>query len=642
VTSVLVANRGEVARRVFRTARRMGLRAIAVYSDADAREPFVREADAAIRIGPAPARDSYLSIARVVAAAREARAELVHPGYGFLAEDTTFARAVADAGLRFVGPPAEVLRLVGSKIRARASAEGAHVPVLAGYASADQRPDAFREAARRVGYPVLVKPSAGGGGKGMLVARDERELLEALASARRLATSSFGDGTLLLERYLAPSRHVEVQFLADTNGNFSLLGERDCSAQRRHQKVLEEAPAVHLDDERRALLHATAERVARAVGYVNAGTAEFLLGDRGEFFFIEVNARLQVEHPVTEAVLGIDLVEQQLRVALGERVALSPRPQGHAIEARVYAEDPAAGFVPATGGVLHVRWPEGVRVDAGVEEGSTVTRHYDPLLAKLIAHGEHRDAALRALAAALAETQLLGVRTNLAFLRALVAHRVVRESRVTTDFVEREASALVASAPAAEEALAVAAAAVYAHAAGRDAHRDPFTAFGAWRPLAEGSSPVLLRERNREHLVRVGGAGPYRVGPRVLARVREAHEWTIDGEAAACALEDRRAWAWWRGATFELETGPRERALEAAAANDLAAPLPGLVVAVNASAGQRVARGHPLVIVEAMKMELPVSAPAAGVVRAVRCAVGDQVERGQKLVDFEPHESADG
>ncbi|OLC52290.1 MAG: hypothetical protein AUH85_17495 [Chloroflexi bacterium 13_1_40CM_4_68_4] len=614
--NLLVANRGEVARRVFRTARRMGLRTIAVYSDADAREPFVREADASLRLGPAAAGESYLSVERVLAAARETRAELVHPGYGFLAEDPAFAEAVRSAGLTFVGPPAEVLRLAGSKADAKASAARAKVPVLPGYDGAEQRDAAFVDAGRRVGYPLLVKPSAGGGGKGMLLVREERELADALASARRVARSAFGDERLILERYVSPARHVEVQFIADARGTVIGLGERDCSAQRRHQKVLEESPAPHLDDPRRAKLQAAGERLARAIGYVNAGTAEFVVDEKGDFFFLELNARLQVEHPVTEAVLGVDLVEQQLRIALGEQLSLAPRPRGHAIEVRVYAEDPANGFVPATGSILHLRWPAGVRVDGGIAEGSRITRFYDPLLAKIVAHADDRDAALRALGSALDQSQVLGVRTNVSFLRALVAHPAVREGRVRTETIERDLSTLAPPGPAvAEEAVALAASAAYARSRGRDAQRDPFAALGAWRPLGAATSPIAVRADARERIVRVSGAGPYHVGAHVASRGQEPHEWTVDGEPAAAAIEGALAWTW--------------------AASDLAAPLPGVVVAVSATAGQRVERGAVLVIVEAMKMELPVSAPAPGVVRGVRVSVGDAVERGQKLVDFE-------
>ncbi|TMD60793.1 MAG: ATP-grasp domain-containing protein [Chloroflexi bacterium] len=634
--TLLVANRGEIARRIFRTARRMGLRTVAVYSDADAHEPFVREADAAFRLGAAPARDSYLAVDRILTAARESAADLLHPGYGFLSEDARFAEAVIAAGCSFVGPPPAVLRLLGSKAESKRSARRAKVPVLAGYEDDDQRDETLRTAARRIGYPLLVKPSAGGGGKGMVVVREERELAEALSSARRVAAAAFGDERLILEPEVQRPRHVEVQFIADRGGGVVVLGERDCSAQRRHQKVVEEAPAPRLDDDTRGALFAATERLAQEVGYVNAGTAEFVVDVKGAFFFLEVNARLQVEHAVTEAVLGVDLVEQQLGVSMGERAAPAPRPRGHAIEARVYAEDPAAEFVPATGTVQHVSWPAGVRVESGVEEGSAVTRHYDPMLAKIVAHGADRDEAVAALQRALAQTQLLGVRTNVSFLRRLLSSDAMRAGRMTTDRIDRDLASLVAGAPVSDEAFALAAAAEYDGARGAGPRRDAWTAGGAWRALGAGGSPIVVRDGGNERVLRVSGSGPFHVGAHVLTRsVAEPHEWTIDAEPAACASRRERSWVWHRGEAFELETGPRERTQDVVAGADLAAALPGVVVAVNGRAGDRVERGQTLVIIEAMKMELPVRAPRAGTIRAIRCAVGEQVDRGQRLVELE-------
>ena len=398
MTTLLVANRGEIARRIFRTAKRLGMRTVAVYSDADASMPFVREADAALRLGPAPARESYLAIDRIIAAARESRAELVHPGYGFLAESPALANAVVAAGLRFVGPPAPVLAALGNKVEAKEIAERAHVPVLPGYRGLEQSDSAFATAARETGYPVMIKPAAGGGGIGMQTVRDERELRDALARARRLAMAAFSDERLLLERLVERARHVEVQILADEHGEIRSVGDRDCSVQRRHQKVVERSPAPIADEVHKGIAE-SALRVARAAGYVNAGTVEFLVDDHDRFSFLEVNARLQVEHPVTELVFGVDLVEQQLRIALGDAIAPSSRAHGVAIEARVYAEDPASGFVPSTGRLLHVHWPDGVRIDAGYEEGDVVTHHYDPLLAKIVAHGGDTRTALGKLSA---------------------------------------------------------------------------------------------------------------------------------------------------------------------------------------------------------------------------------------------------
>ena len=638
MTTLLVANRGEIARRIFRTAKRMGMRTVAVYSDADAALPFVREADAAIRIGPAPAAESYLAIDRVIAAAREAKAELVHPGYGFLAERPEFASAVDAAGMRFVGPPPSVLQSLGDKGEAKAIAERAKVPVLPGYRGENQSDEAFIFGARSVGYPVMIKPVAGGGGIGMQTVREEPQLRDALARARRIATAAFGDERLLLERLIERARHIEVQILADEHGTFMSVGDRDCSAQRRHQKIVEEAPAPIADDKRRERMAASAIAIAREAGYRNAGTVEFVVDEDRQFYFLEVNARLQVEHPVTELVFGVDLVEQQLRIALGERLDLHPKRHGrqHAVEARVYAEDPAAGFLPSTGRLVHVRWPErvGVRVDAGYEEGDVVTRHYDPLLAKVIAFGGDRRIALGMLANALEETEILGVRTNLGFLRALVRKFNDQATmRFHTELVEAILPDLVPeSAAAPDEAYAVAAAAV---ATGARDSRDPWTGTGAWR-IGEGSATtIVLREGPRERAVRLAGNGPYTYAGHRVALVDEAHRWLVDGSHAAAAASDGVVWASVRGSTWELETGPREREVEATAGAEVAAPMPGLVIAAQAVADRRVRRGDLLFVVEAMKMELRVEAPTDGKVTRVLASVGQQVERGERLAEFE-------
>jgi acetyl/propionyl-CoA carboxylase alpha subunit len=639
MTILLVANRGEIARRIFRTARRMGIKTVAVYSDADEALPFVREADVAVRLGPAPARESYLDVARILAAARETGAELVHPGYGFLAESPAFATAVAEAGLRFVGPTPAALTALGDKAQAKEIARRARVPVLPGHWSQDQRDETFLDAARRIGYPVMVKPVGGGGGIGIQRVRDEAGLRDALAKARRIAAASFGDERLMLERLVERPRHVEVQILADTHGTVTALGERDCSAQRRHQKVLEETPAPSLDDRQRRAIAEAAVAVARAVRYVGAGTVEFAIDERGEFFFLEVNARLQVEHPVTELVWGVDLVEQQLRIAQGERLALKePAPRGHAIEVRLYAEDVAAGFLPSTGPLLHVRWPEGVRVDAGYEEGNEVTRHYDPLVAKLIAHGPHRKLALAKLDEALATTEVLGVRTNLPFLRALVAHPDVQRGKIDTELVSREFEHLVPNDPSAPmEAIALAACAVVDSA--RDSG-DPWTERGAFRIGEAPTATVVLHQGARERVARVSGSGPYLVDGHQAARdASEAHAWTLDGAPAAAARDGSRIWVGLAGRAFELDAAPPLRALDAALASEVAAPMPGVVIGAQARAEQRVRRGDLLFVVEAMKMELRVEAPADGLVKRVLASVGQQVERGQRLAEFEPEAS---
>ena len=643
MTVLLVANRGEIARRIFRTARRLGIGTVAAYSDADASLPFVREADVAVRLGPAPARESYLDVERILAAARETGAELVHPGYGFLAESADFASAVAEAGLRFVGPTPATLRALGDKARAKDIAGRAGVPVLPGHSSDDQRDEAFLDAARRIGYPVMVKPVAGGGGIGMQRVRDEAGLRDALAKARRIASASFGSERLMLERLVERPRHVEVQILADTHGGVTALGERDCSAQRRHQKVLEETPAPTLDDRQRKAIAEAAIAVARDAKYLSAGTVEFAVDERGEFFFLEVNARLQVEHPVTELVWDVDIVEQQLRIAQGERLALrEPAPRGHAIEARLYAEDVAAGFLPSTGPLLHVRWPEGVRVDAGYEEGNVVTRHYDPLVAKLIAHGPHRKLALAKLDEALASTEVLGLRTNLPFLRALLAHPDVQHGKVDTELLGRDFERLMPSssdagsedAALAEKALALAASAVVE---GSRTAGDPWSERGAFRLGEAPATTVVLHEGSREHIARVSGAGPYLIGGHRAERdTTEAHAWTLDGARAAAAHDGSRIWVGLAGRAYELDAAPPLRASQSLLGSDVAAPMPGVVIGAQARAEQRVRRGDLLFVVEAMKMELRVEAPSDGMVKRVLATVGQQVERGQRLAEFEP------
>ncbi len=659
MSAVLVANRGEIARRIFRTAKRLGLRTIAVFSDADGGAPFVREADAAIRIGPAPARGSYLSVQAILAAAQETGADLVHPGYGFLAEDARFARAVSEAGLCFVGPPAQVLAALGDKARAKGIADEAGVPVLPGYRGDDQRDEAFIDAARGAGYPVMVKPTAGGGGIGMHLVDREADLRDALARARRAASAAFGDERLIIERAVRGPRHVEIQILADGSGEVATFAERDCSTQRRHQKILEETPSPAVDAALRRRLRDAAAAVARAAGYVNAGTVEFILDEVGDFFFLEVNARLQVEHPVTEAVYGVDLVEWQLRIAQGEPLPSAGfgDPHGAAIEVRVYAEDPGAGFLPSTGVLAHVRWPEGIRVDAAVAEGSAVTRHYDPLLAKIIAAGSDRSDALGRVRAALEGTELLGVRTNVAFLRALLSRSDVEAGAVTTEFVERHLGELVpAVRGAALQAVAVAAAALATETLEASDPRDPWRALGPWRLASPPVTTVVMRDAGTERVVTVEGRGPFEVfdlreveAPAASAgasspaaphrmrveRAREHHRWLVDGEVAAAARVGTVWHAWWRGGVHELDGAPPERSIAALAATEIVAPMPGIVLSVNARSDQPVRRGDLVCVVEAMKMELRVEAPVEGVVKRMLCAAGDQVERGQRLADFE-------
>jgi 3-methylcrotonyl-CoA carboxylase alpha subunit len=656
--TLLIANRGEIACRVIRTARRMGLRSVAVYSEADAEALHVALADEARLIGPAPAAESYLSIPAILEAARGSGAQAVHPGYGFLAENAEFAEACAAAGLTFVGPPPEAIRAMGSKSEAKALMERAGVPLVPGYHGAGQDPAVLERAARAVGFPVLVKASAGGGGKGMRVVERPKDLDAAVAAARREAAAAFGDDRVLLEKYLARPRHVEMQVFADGRGNVLHLFERDCSIQRRHQKVLEEAPAPGLAPEKRAEMGAAAVAAARAIGYVGAGTVEFLY-DGEAFYFMEMNTRLQVEHPVTEMVTGLDLVEWQLRVAAGEAL---PRVQddlalgGHAIEARIYAEDPARGFLPATGRLAHLRFPETgpeLRVDSGVRAGDRVSPHYDPMLAKLVVWGEDRPTALRRLRAALAGVQALGVTTNVAFLAAVAAHPAYAAGEVDTGFIERHATDLLPdAAPASDEVLGLASLAVLqqrraeAEAQARrsgDPH-SPWHQTSGWRLNVETHSRLLFHDGEREVAVTVR----YRPdGYRLVLP---------DGEVAArgglesggelwAELGGRRlrATVVRAGRALDILTGPRAHRLvlhdpltlgaaAEAGGGRLTAPMPGRVAEVHVAPGARVARGDPLLVLEAMKMEHTIAAPAEGRVTEIHYRTGDLVEEGAELL----------
>ncbi|GAA4059272.1 acetyl/propionyl/methylcrotonyl-CoA carboxylase subunit alpha [Agromyces indicus] len=617
---VLVANRGEIAVRVIRTLKRLGIHAIAVHSDADAGAPHVALADEAVRIGPAAASESYLDPARIVRAALDTGAQAIHPGYGFLSENAAFGRACAEAGIVFVGPGALALEVMGDKIRAKRHVAESGVPVVPGVSEPDATDDELLDAAPLIGFPLLVKPSAGGGGKGMQVARDQSELEHALPAARRVARAAFGDDTLLLERFIDTPRHIEVQVLADAHGNVIHLGERECSLQRRHQKVVEEAPSPLLDAATRERIGQAACDAARSVEYLGAGTVEFLVSDAApdEFFFIEMNTRLQVEHPVTELVTGVDLVEQQLRIAAGEPLAIAQSDvglTGHAVEARVYAESPERGFLPSTGEVLAWRPPagEGVRVDAGIREGQRVTADYDPMIAKVIAYGADRDEALDRLDAALAGTVLLGVESNIAFLRRLLAHPDVRAGHLDTNLIDRLPD------PEPTDAAADPLAAVARAARERDARRSAATGH-AWQ---------------RERGWRVGGVAPAAASGladdealerAVIATSADGTVWVhAEGRAASFPRTDRRAALTARLA--QLERG-------GSADPDLRAPMPGSVTTVLVADGDRVEAGQAVLAIEAMKMEHRVTAEAPGVVR-IRVAVGDQVARDQVVASVE-------
>lgn len=647
---VLVANRGEIAVRVIRTLKRLGIRAIAVYSDADADAPHVRLADEAVHIGPAPATASYLDPDRIVAAAVASGAQAVHPGYGFLSEHAGFARACREAGMVFVGPGDEALDVMGDKIRAKRHVEASGVPILPGVADPALDDAALVAAGEGVGFPLLVKPSAGGGGKGMQVARNAAELRAAIGAARRVATAAFGDDTLLLERLIERPRHIEVQVLADAAGTVIHLGERECSLQRRYQKVIEEAPSPLIDAATRDRIGRAACDAARSVGYLGAGTVEFLVSDAApdEFFFIEMNTRLQVEHPVTELVTGVDLVEQQLRIAAGEPLAIAQedvRLEGHAIEARVYAETPHRGFLPSTGMVLAWRQPvgEGVRVDAGIAEGQEVTAHYDPMIAKVIAYGADRAQAIERLDRALADTVVLGVDTNVGFLRRLVAEPDVRAGRLDTGLIDRMPE-VVDGDPSA--ALVDAAARRFADDEARERRAalasgpTAWRAATGWRPGVVRAPEILLAPRDHPHAVRAVAAASSAAGaPEEAATgaiVRVGDDGAVwvhhDGEAAAFVRIDRRTHAQRR--RDALGRGGL------AAEPELRAPMPGTVTAVFAGDGDTVEEGDAIVAIEAMKMEHRVVAGLDGVVR-IAVAVGDLVSRDQAVARIEPHAGAD-
>ena len=646
--TVLIANRGEIAVRIARTLRAMGIRSVAVHSDADAGARHVLAADVAVRLGPASAAESYLSVERLLEAAALTGAQAVHPGYGFLAENAAFAQACAAAGLVFVGPPVHAVEVMGDKIRAKQTVSAAGVPVVPGRSEPGMTDADLLDAAVEVGFPVLVKPSAGGGGKGMRLVTEPSALAEALVSARREAAASFGDDTLFLERFVTRPRHIEVQVLADTHGTTVHLGERECSLQRRHQKVVEEAPSVLLTGQQRDRYGALAVATAEAVGYTGAGTVEFIVpaDSPDEPFFMEMNTRLQVEHPVTELVTGRDLVEQQLRVAAGERLSFTQddvRLVGHAVEVRIYAEDPSRGFLPTGGPALLVREPveDGVRIDSALLEGTRVGTTYDPMLSKVIAWGPDRATALAKLDRALASNVVLGVGTNTAFLRSLLSHPEVRAGRLDTGLVERELDALVAAEAPGSRYVAYALARLIDLDTGDD---DPWATASGWRASGAAETSWLVAGRDGEPL-RIGVTGPatgasVRVGtaePVVASATR-----TSDGllltdargtRTALTAVDGATTWLHLDGTTHAVTELPPVRLHDGPGAHDgdVRSPMPGAVIAVRVAPGDEVEEGQVLLVVEAMKMEHALTAPFAGTVElAVR--TGDQVVVDQLLV----------
>ena len=660
-SKILIANRGEIACRVIKTAKRLGIKTVAVYSDADRNARHVAMADEAVHIGPSAAPE------RIIDAARRTGAQAIHPGYGFLSENAGFAEACAAAGLVFIGPPAASIRAMGSKSEAKKIMEKAKVPLVPGYHGDDQSPELLASEAAKIGFPVLIKASAGGGGKGMRVVESAEKFADALAGAKREAKASFADDHVLVEKYLTRPRHIEIQVFADGHGGCLYLFERDCSIQRRHQKVIEEAPAPNMDPARRKQMGEAAVAAARAIGYQGAGTVEFIADQDGTFFFMEMNTRLQVEHPVTEAITGQDLVEWQLVVAAGGKMPLTQdelRIDGHAVEVRLYAEDPARNFLPSTGTLVHLKLPEEgahVRVDTGVRQGDTVTPFYDPMIAKVIVHDRDRTSAMRRMAALMGETEVVGVTTNSALLKALCSHPAFVGGEVDTGFIERHRATLFTQlAPAGDRAFAVATLArllEWQDGAAPSAS-DPWSPWNdqnGFRLLDEGHEEVRWKDGEREVAVI---ARRLRSGGLRLEVPEGAHEAGVqrlaDGSLSVTLGSDSflatvvRRTALDGGIDYTLFMDGESRRLrlvdpldvtqyEATASADamVRAPLPGKIIDLRVKAGDSVTKGQALLVLEAMKMEHTLAAPADGTVKSLRYAVGEQVPEGAELVEFE-------
>jgi 3-methylcrotonyl-CoA carboxylase alpha subunit len=649
IRRLLIANRGEIVCRIIRTAKRLGITTIAVYSDADRAARHAREADEAYHLGPSPAAESYLNIAKVIELARRVGADAIHPGYGFLSENAAFAQACADAGLIFVGPPASAIRAMGSKSASKAAMAVAGVPVAPGYHGSEQSAQRLAAEAERVGYPLIIKASAGGGGKGMQVVRSSGEVAAAVESAQRLARTSFGDDRLLMERYFPLARHVEVQIFADSHGDIVSLFDRDCSVQRRHQKIIEEAPAPGLRDEVRAAMAEAAIKSARAVGYVGAGTVEFLVDEAQSFYFMEMNTRLQVEHPVTECITGLDLVEWQLLIAQGAKLPLSQgeiAARGFAVEARLYAEDPAHEYLPSVGSIEHLRWPapmEGLRLDTGVDVGDAVSPFYDPMLGKVIAWGETRDMAISRLLQGLQAVEIVGVATNRALLTSILADEEFRHGGVGTNFLgSRQAHLRFGEAPANDAEVALAAVWCAAQRSSKAALWDDTR---GWRLSAAPTSQWHLA--GRAAVIRYESAGQYaaRIGAvehsvRVLERGADTLSAELDGRLYRLRIVDLagtlHVFAEGRHAVLARQlTDDALQATGGAEEGSLLTPLPGTIVAVHVAAGQLVERGAALITVEAMKMEHTLTAPYAGMVSRIPFGVSDRVSAGAVLVELQ-------
>jgi acetyl-CoA/propionyl-CoA carboxylase biotin carboxyl carrier protein len=659
--TVLVANRGEIAVRVLRTLREMGIRSVAVHSDADAGALHTRLADVAVPIGPAPAAQSYLSIERVLDAAARTGAQAIHPGYGFLSENVDFAKACATAGVVFIGPPVDAIEAMADKIRAKQTVMAAGVPVVPGRTEPGMTDAQVADAAVAVGFPALLKPSAGGGGKGMRVVRSPDELPDAIAAARREAHGSFGDDTLLVERYVGNSRHIEVQVLGDAHGDVIHLGERECSLQRRHQKVVEEAPSPLLDTAMRAAMGRAAVEAAKAVGYTGAGTVEFIVdADRPrDFFFLEMNTRLQVEHPVTELITGLDLVEQQLRIAAGERLPVEQSDvslDGHAIEARLYAEDPTRGFLPQAGTVVGLVEAEGpgIRVDSSLAVGTVVGTDYDPMLAKIVAWAPTRETARARLVAALGRTAVLGVTTNAGFLQELLGDPDVVAGRLDTGLIERRGESLTLPEPPPAEFYAAAALALLVETEPAGPLVDPWDVPDGWRlgePAwtvrrlqAPGGDPVTVRVRGRstDAQVAVGEGDPLRAS---AVRDGDRLRVTLDGRTTSFVVVHSGGTVWIAagGRVAALREHERLASSTGATAGDgaVTSPMPGTVTLVQASVGDEVAAGAPLLVVEAMKMEHVLTAPVAGTVTELGVAAGQTVALDERVALVTPAAAAD-
>lgn len=653
--TLLIANRGEIACRVIRTARDMGLRTVAVYSESDRDALHVSEADAAVLIGPARARDSYLNIANVIDACRKSGAEAVHPGYGFLSESAEFAQACADAGLVFVGPTAGMITAMGSKSGSKALMEKAGVPMVPGFHGEAQDDATLAAAAAKIGFPVLVKASAGGGGRGMRVVHTADELAAAIVSAKREAKAAFGDDRMLIEKYVDNPRHIEVQIVGDSHGNLISLFERECTLQRRHQKVVEEAPSPTLNSAQREAVCAAARKAASAVNYVGAGTIEFV-SDGKNVFFIEMNTRLQVEHPVTELIAGVDLVEWQLRVAFGENLPLAQdeiKLNGHAIEARVYAENPIRNFMPSVGTIRTWSMPTesgGLRIDAGYREGDVVSPNYDAMLAKVIAWAPTREASIARLSRGLEEIDIRGIVTNIPFLSALVAHPDVRANTIDTGFIERELKNLTATgAQPGDLELCAAVAAIVGEEdrAIRPVSQSPWYTAG-WMPVGRRQRAFTFKhgqEERRATLHYGSGSATIAIGDRKLAFTTSTtggryFDLTIDGERTrvVAVIEGHELYLRTRNGRFDLHWvdpfgGDDE---EQVGEDKIVAPLPGTVVALLAEEGATLEKGAAILTLEVMKMEQTLRAPFAGVLKRIKCKVGDIVQEGVELAEVEP------